>query len=215
VFVTPLAASDNFYPCADPKELSSVRAKYGIPTDAIYFLGLSTLEPRKNIDQLIRCFARLVSDQGLKDLRLVLVGAKGWDYNKIFEAISSLEISKDHIILTGYVAEEDLAALYSGALAFVYLSLYEGFGLPPLEAMQSGTPVITSNTSSLPEVVGNAGIMLDPLDADAICQSMLEVYRNGALRAEMTRKSLERAMLFSWTKCVRESVSAYRSALAE
>lgn len=213
LFVTHLAASELFYPCADADRLAAVRDKYGIPADARYVLSLSTLEPRKNIDQVVRCFARLVREQGLKDLRLVLTGTKGWDYGRIFEAISDCDNLRDYIILTGYVADEDLAPLYSGALAFVYPSFYEGFGLPPLEAMQCGTPVITSNTSSLPEVVGDAGVMLDPADADGICQSMLDVYNDGALRAELSRRSLERAALFSWEKCTRETINAYRAAL--
>jgi glycosyltransferase involved in cell wall biosynthesis len=213
VFVTHPAASELFYHCADASLQDAVRRKYNIPEGVPYLLSLSTFEPRKNINQVIKCFARLIKEQNIKDLRLVLVGTRGWDYDTIFGALSSFDISQDYIILTGYVEDEDLAVLYSGALAFVYLSLYEGFGLPPLEAMQCGTPVITSNTSSLPEVVGDAGIMIDPKDEDAICQSMLEVYKDSALRANMARKSIERARSFSWEKCTRETIDSYRRAL--
>jgi glycosyltransferase involved in cell wall biosynthesis len=209
VFVTHLAASEFFYRCSDQESVSLVREKYGIP-DAPYFLSLSTLEPRKNIDHSIRCFARLIEEQGLKDLYLVLTGMKGWKYEEIFETLSGCKSAKDRIILTGYVADEDLAALYSSALAFVYPSFYEGFGLPPLEAMQCGTPVITSNTSSLPEVVGEAGIMLDPTDVDGLCHSMLSIYESRTLREDMSRKSLERAKRFNWQKCVRETIEAYK-----
>jgi glycosyltransferase involved in cell wall biosynthesis len=213
VFVTPLAASELFYPCNDSEQISLIRKKYNIP-DAPYILSLSTLEPRKNIDHTIRCFAHLSQQEHIKDLYLVLVGTKGWDYNKIFEEISNNHSLQDRIIVTGYVADEDLAALYSGALAFVYPSFYEGFGLPPLEAMQCGVPVITSNTSSLPEVVGDAGIMVSPTDTDALCQSMLEIYNNPSLRKTMPLSSIERSKQFSWEKCTQETLNAYKTALS-
>ena len=214
VFVTPLAAdSDLFYPCSDFDKVELVRKKYHIP-NAPYILSLSTLEPRKNLDHAIKCFAKLVQQEHIKDLYFVLVGTKGWKYNKIFEEISNYDFLKDRIILTGYVADEDLAALYSGALAFVYPSFYEGFGLPPLEAMQCGIPVITSNTSSLPEVVGDAGIMLAPTDTDGLCQSILKIYNSLSLQRSMSLKSLEQAKQFSWGKCVKETISAYKTVLA-
>jgi glycosyltransferase involved in cell wall biosynthesis len=210
VFVTHLAASDFFYRCTDPDRISLVREKYRIP-NAPYLLSLSTLEPRKNIDHIIRSFVRLIQEQRIKDLYLVLTGNKGWKYEQIFETLSGCKPARDRIILTGYVADEDLAALYSGALAFVYPSFYEGFGLPPLEAMQCGTPVITSNASSLPEVVGDAGIMLDPTDIEGLCHSMLSIYESQALRESMSEKSLERAKRFNWEKCVRETIGAYKT----
>ncbi|MBD2121669.1 glycosyltransferase family 1 protein [Trichocoleus sp. FACHB-262] len=213
VFVTPLAASELFYPCNDPEQISSIRKKYNLP-EAPYILSLSTLEPRKNIDHTIRCFVKLSQQEHIKDLYLVLVGTKGWDYSKIFDEISHHQYLKDRIIVTGYVADEDLAALYSGAIAFVYPSFYEGFGLPPLEAMQCGVPVITSNTSSLPEVVGDAGIMVSPTDADALCQSMLEIYNNPSLRETMSLSSIERSKQFSWEKCTQETINAYKTALS-
>ncbi|MEG4499939.1 glycosyltransferase [Microcoleus sp. F10-C6] len=214
VFVTYLAANPNtFYQCTDTDKLTAVRNKYSIP-DAQYILAVSTLEPRKNLEHVIRCFAQLVQQQGIKDLYLVLVGAFGWDYEPIFEEISKGGLSKDRILITGYVADEDLAALYSGALVFVYPSLYEGFGLPPLEAMQCGVPVITSNNSSLPEVVGSAGIMLHPQDADGLCHEMLQLYKSQSLRQQMSRKSLEQAKTFSWERCIQETTDAYKIALS-
>ena len=213
VFVTHLAASDLFYPCSDSEVITEVKNKCCIPTDAPYLLSLSTLEPRKNIDSTIRCFAQLVEQEKIQDLHLVLVGTQGWDYNKIFEEISYLPSLQDRIIITRYVSDEDLAPLYSGALAFVYPSFYEGFGLPPLEAMQCGVPVITSNTSSLPEVVGDAGIMVEPTDTEALCQSMLEIYNRPSLQKGMSLKSLERAKQFSWDKCTQQTINAYKTAL--
>jgi glycosyltransferase involved in cell wall biosynthesis len=212
VFVTHLAASDLFYQCYDHEFIARTRTKYGIPGGQ-YVLSLSTLEPRKNIVHTIRCFAAMVREQNISDLNLVLVGTKGWNFDRIFRELSNHDSLQGRIILTGYVADEDLAALYSGALMFVYPSFYEGFGLPPLEAMQCGVPVITSNTSSLPEVVGEAGMMVDPEDADALCQSMYDIYRNSSLRNEMSRKSLERAKQFSWEKCAQETVRAYKTAM--
>jgi len=213
VMVTHLAASELFYPCHNYQKIESIKKKYQIPNDIQYILSLSTLEPRKNIDHTIRCFARLVEQENIKDLYLVLVGTKGWDYNKIFKELSKLPALQDRIIITGYVADEDLAPLYSGAMAFVYPSFYEGFGLPPLEAMQCGVPVITSNTSSLPEVVGDAGIMVSPTDADLLCQSMLDIYNKSSLREAMSLKSIEQAKKFSWQRCTQETINAYKAAL--
>lgn len=213
VFVTPLAAGPAFYRCDNNVKLAAVREKYGIPA-APYILSLSTLEPRKNIAQTIRCFARFVEETGDRNLNLVLVGTKGWDYGGIFSELKANSAVRDRIIVTGYVADDDLAAVYSGALMFVYPSFYEGFGLPPLEAMQCGVPVITSNTSSLPEVVGDAGVMVDPADADALCQAMALLYNDGALRAELGQKAFERAQMFSWQQCAALTFAAYYTALS-
>lgn len=213
VFVTYLGASNEFYPCADAAAVATVKEKYGIPADSEYFLSLCTLEPRKNVDQAIRCFARLIKQEKLSHLRLVMVGSKGWDYDSIFTAVAEAGIA-DYTVFTGFVADEDLAPLYSGALAFIYLSLYEGFGLPPLEAMKCGTAVITSNTSSLPEVVGDAGRMYDPADADGICQGLLDLFRDSELRNEMRQRALQQSALFSWERCARETIAAYRKALS-
>jgi glycosyltransferase involved in cell wall biosynthesis len=213
VFVTHLAASQLFYPCLDSLQKAVTCRKYNIP-DVPYILSLSTLEPRKNINQTIRCFLKIIEQEKIQDLNLVLVGAKGWKYDNIFAEISKNPVLKDRIITTGYVADEDLAALYSGAIAFVYPSFYEGFGLPPLEAMQCGVPVITSNTSSLPEVVGDAGIMVDPKDSDMLCHSLLEVYNHPDLRQSMSQKSLAQAKKFSWEKCTQQTLAAYKTALS-
>lgn len=214
VFVTHLAAApEMFYQCTDSEEIAAARNTYGIP-EAPYILSINTLEPRKNIAHVVRCFAKLVREQDIKDLNLVLVGAKGWLYENILETISAYDSLKKRIIVTGYVADEHLAALYSDALAFVFLSHYEGFGLPALEAMQCGVPVITSNTSSLPEVVGDAGVMLDPEDVDGLCQSVLQLYHSSSLRETMSLRSLRRAKEFSWGKCVQETIAAYKVALA-
>lgn len=213
VFVTYLAASSMFYRCQDRDKLEQTRKKFGIP-DGSYILSLSTLEPRKNITQTIRCFNRLVEEDKTNDLSLVLVGTKGWDFDSIFSEIAVSPKIRDRIIVTGYAADEDLASLYSGAMMFVYPSFYEGFGLPPLEAMQCGIPVITSNTSSLPEVVGDAGIMVDPQDADELCEAMLKIYNSSDVRNQMSLASLEQAKKFSWERCAEQTIAAYKAAIA-
>ena len=211
--VTHLAAdSATFYPCTDKHTVATIRSKYRIG-NAPYILSLCTLEPRKNIDHVIRAFVRLVRDGRAAETRLVLTGTKGWDFNRIFSEIDNNPELHTRIVLTGYVPDDDLAPLYSGATAFVYMSFYEGFGLPPLEAMQCGVPVITSNTSSLPEVVGDAGIMLDPQDIDGLCRAMHEVITNHAMHTEMSKRSLLRAAHFSWDRCVEETIAAYKNAM--
>ncbi|MEL0592425.1 MAG: glycosyltransferase family 1 protein [Planktothrix rubescens PR222] len=215
VFVTHLGATkDIFYPCQDASKIARIRKKYGIP-DSPYLLSLSTLEPRKNIAHLIRCFVKLVRQENIEDLQLVLVGSQGWDYKDILQEMSNYDSIKKRIVITGRVADEDLAAVYSDALVFIYPSFYEGFGLPPLEAMQCGVPVITSNTSSLPEVVGNAGIMVDPKDVDGLCNSILEIYNTPSLRGTMSLKSLEQSKKFSWEKCTQETIEGYGTAIAQ
>lgn len=214
VFVTPLAASDNFYPIINPDIISQKLIEYSIPPKP-YLLSLCTLEPRKNLSFLLRCFARILAQDPSLDLNLVLVGVSGWKNNDIFQTIRDNSILRNHVIFTGYIPDRDLSAIYSGALAFVYPSLYEGFGLPPLEAMQCGTPVITSNTSSLPEVIGDAGIMIDPKNSDDLCQAMLDVINSQSLRNQLSQKGINRAKQFSWSKCAEETIKIYKIATGE
>ncbi|WP_353570307.1 glycosyltransferase [Candidatus Albibeggiatoa sp. nov. BB20] len=213
VIVTHLAADNYlFYPCTDKLKIAAIKYQYHIPTEASYFLSLATLEPRKNIIQAIDSFIQLLQSEKIQDLYLVLVGAKGWQYEHIFSKLKTYPELRQSIIFTDYVPDQDLAALYSGALAFVYPSLYEGFGLPPLEAMQCGVPVITSNTSSLPEVVGDAGLMLAPHDTETLSQYLLDIYTNQSLRESLAQKSLAQANQFSWDKFVNTTIDAYQQA---
>ena len=213
VHVTPLAAdSERFHPCEDAGRVAAARARYGVP-DAPYVMALGTLAPHKNIPHLIRAFADLVRSERLDDLHLVLTGARGWGYEPIFAALGELGDVKDRVVFTGFVDDADLAPLYTGALVFVYPSLYEGFGLPPLEAMQCGTPVIASDTSSFPEVVGDAGVLVDPRDRAALAQAILDVYRDPARRAELAARSRARAREFTWDRFARQTVDAYYAAV--
>jgi glycosyltransferase involved in cell wall biosynthesis len=201
--VIHLAANENYKPLNE-KEIINIKQKYNLNYSFILYVG--TLEPRKNIPTLLKALYKL-KKQGIKH-KLAITGKKGWKYKSIFETIEKLNLQKD-VIFTGYVPDEDLPALYNAADLFVYPSLYEGFGLPPLEAMQCGTPVITSNTSSLPEVVGDAGIMVNPYDVDELANNMYGVLTNDGLREELSKKGLERAKLFSWKKCAEEHLKVY------
>lgn len=214
VFVTPLAAGEVFRP--RPEAGPAIRARYGLG-DAPFLLTVCTLEPRKNLDTVIRVFLRLAREEAhrLPDgLKLVLVGTPGWMFEKIQGAYTDADGARGRIVFAGHVPEDDLPALYTHALAFVYPSFYEGFGLPVLEAMQCGAPVVASNTSSLPEVVGEAGITQDPRDEDALAHHLLMLCNDGALRADLSRRALAQAATFSWERCANATLAAYRAALA-
>lgn len=212
VFVTPWGVSNHFQPCQNLDQITAVKQKYNIP-DVQYLLCLSTLEPRKNVDGVIRAFREAIKQEKIHDLAIVMAGALGWQYEPIFREAHRFPRLAPRIIFTGSVAEADLAALYSGALMFVYPSLYEGFGLPPLEAMRCGTPVITSNSSSLPEVVGDAALLVDPTNEVAIADCILQLYQSSQLRETLTAKSLQRAQDFSWDRCVEKTINVYHQAL--
>lgn len=210
VFVTPLAAASYFYPVKDSSCINKVLDRCNIPRSP-YVLSLCTLEPRKNIELLIHAFSDLVELHPAAELNLVLVGVNGWKNEPIFEAVQSNPLVKDRVFFTGYLPDEDLAPIYSGALMFVYPSLYEGFGLPPLEAMQCGTPVIVSNTSSLPEVVGDAGILIDPTNKDELHHAMWKLMNDERSQKELSQRSIARASQFTWEKSVDKTVEVYRT----
>ncbi len=212
VFVTTLAASQDLYaPVRDLERIAEVKEKFHIPAGR-YFLTLATVEKRKNLAMSLQSFREILQEPGYDDLSFVLVGTRGWKVREIYEEIQNDPLLRDRVLFTGFVADEHLSALYSGAEAFLYPSLYEGFGLPPLEAMQCGLPVITSKTSSLPEVVGDAGILVDPLDKEEICQAMLSLLENRELRSRLVGKGLERAAQFSWRRCAQQTAAGYRKA---
>ena len=211
VHVVYEAASTKFYQVKDKESISGMKKKYNIPEGCNYCLSVGTLEPRKNLKHVVKSFITLLRQEKINDLYLVLVGIKGWNFQGIFDEIGSDEFIKERIVFTGFVPDEDLPLIYSGAMMFLYMSMYEGFGLPPLEAMQCGTPVIVSNISSLPEVVGEAGILIDPKDKDALCDGILRIYNNPQLREELSVKLLERSKLFSWEKCAKETISIYNT----
>lgn len=198
-----------FYPVEDPSLLKRVQTKYHIQKP--YLLSLATLEPRKNIPFLVDSFIELIESHPHLEIQLVLAGAKGWGFEGL---LRKLEKYKEHILVTGYLPSEDLAPLYSGAYAFIYPSLYEGFGLPPLEAMSCAVPVIVSQRSSLPEVVGSAGLYIDPTSKDDICDRILKLIQNEPLRDTLSQKSLRRAKEFSWEKNAQTAHKAFKKILS-
>ncbi len=199
-------AADERYKPLKNKELVLEEIKKAFNINSPYILFVGTLEKRKNVPTLIKAFFKL------KKLsiphKLVIVGGKGWKYTQIFDLINELRLEND-VIFTDYVSDDDLVKLYNAADLFVYPSLYEGFGLPPLEAMACGCPVITSNTSSLPEVVGDAGILIDPNNIDSLTESMHKILLDKGLMEEMSKKSLERANMFSWEKTAKQTWDVY------
>ena len=178
-----------------------------------YWLSVGTLEPRKNHHRLLNAYAKLVHNGKGTPLPLVLVGAKGWRMEHLQLLIEKLNI-KDHVKVLGYVEDATLQWLYKHSFAFIYPSLFEGFGLPVLEAMAMGAAVITSETTSIPEVVGDAGYLIDPLDENAIYQALLLFQENPALRNEHSRKSLKQAAKFSWEKTAQTVLSIYEKVLS-
>lgn len=217
VFVTPLAAAAHFRPVEDDERAASARRRYGLEGRR-YFLSLAVPQPRKNLAHLIRCFYRLLDEHpAASDTYLVLAGSKdqGWMYEEVFAALEESPRHRARVLFPGYVPDEDLGAVYGGALAFVYPSLHEGFGLPALEALACGAAVIASDTTSLPEVVGDAGLLVDPTDADALCAAMLKMIEDAGLREELGRRGLERAAGFSWERCAAQTAEVYRVAAGE
>lgn len=191
---------------ADAGVTSLVRQKYGLPEGYLLYVG--TIQPRKNIDTLIEAYARLRGQRSVVP-KLVIVGRKGWLYDRLFARISELGLV-DEIIFTGFVPDEELPHIYAGAALFAYLSFFEGFGLPPLEAMACGLPVVTSDTTSLPEVVGDAGIAVPPADVDAVVAAMARILDDGAFARRLGERGRERAGLFSWEAAARETLEIYR-----
>jgi glycosyltransferase involved in cell wall biosynthesis len=188
-------------------QVALFRVRRGLPERFVLFVG--TLEPRKNVVRLIEAYAHLPPSCP----PLMLVGGKGWLYDEVLSKVEELALA-DKIHFVGYVAAEELPLWYNAAEIFVYPSLYEGFGLPPLEAMACGTPVITSTASSLPEVVGQAGVLIDPADVLALASAMAQVLGDAAMQAQMEMAGLEQAKHFSWPKAAFLTASSYRQALA-
>lgn len=210
VSVIPLAAPDYFAPVEDEKELERVRQTYGLEKD--YILCVGSIQPRKNLSRLIAAYSRLRRARpGGKLPQLVLAGKFAWLYAETLRTIKELELSNS-VILTGYVPQADLPALYSGALCFVYPSYFEGFGLPPLEAMKCGVPVVVGNKTSLPEIVGDAGVLVDPFDVDAIAAGIEKVAFDSNLRAQLRVKGLERSRIFNWRETARQTLAVYKKA---
>lgn len=207
VYAIPLGVDGRFRP-QEAQAVERARMALGIPS-AYYILGLGTLEPRKNLSRLLSAWERVQRELS-EEVWLVVAGGKG--KRLVFKELA-LERLPPRLYFTGRVPDELLPPLYAGALAFVYPSLYEGFGLPPLEAMACGTPVLASNAASLPEVVGDAGLLVNPYDVEAIAHGIRQLVQDGTLREELRRKGLERARRFTWERTA-ESTWAVLQAFA-
>ncbi|MCC6458457.1 MAG: glycosyltransferase family 4 protein [Caldilineaceae bacterium] len=201
------AADELFVPLPVEPTRAEIIKKYHLPESFVLFVG--TIEPRKNVDGLIRAFHHLRSKYGVNDTALVIAGGKGWLYNETVDLIRQLKLEQS-VFLIGRVADEDLHKLYVAARCHVHAAHYEGFGLPPLEAMACGTPTIVSNVSSLPEVVGDAALLVDPSNWEEIAVAIHRLLSDDQLHAEMSEKGLQRARYFNWESAARRTMEVYR-----
>ncbi len=204
VTVTHEATPSHIHPVTDPVALACVRQKYGLAQT--YILAVGNLQPRKNVARLIQAYG-LLRREGLVGC-LAIVGKARWRESEVFRLVRELGLEKS-VIFTGYVPDEDMSALYSGAAALAYPSLYEGFGLPVLEAMTCGTPVVTSNVSSLPEVAGDAALLVDPTSKPDLAAALRAVLTDGHLAADLRARGQARAASFSWAETARRTLAVY------
>lgn len=203
----PLGVESMFRPLSS-NETRAVLSSHGLEHGR-YFLTVGTLEPRKNLSLAIRAYSAL-PESIRKRYPLVVIGMKGWHSAEIERSISPLA-QAGYLRQLGYVPREDLATLMAGATTLIYPSIYEGFGLPPLEAMACGTPVICSNVSTLPEVVGDAGILIDPSDETGLLEHLLAMCEDKKLRVDLSTRARKRSLSFTWKKCAQQTVDVYKS----
>ena len=218
MLVTPIASSQNFYPKYDRNGVNNIFKKYNyiLSENECYCFSLCTIEPRKNLVFTIKCFINFIKKHKINNLYFLLGGGHfEFYYEKFIKEISQFTDYQDKIIQLGYVDDEDINILLSNSIFFVYLSQYEGFGMPPLEAMQAGAPVICSNNSSLPEVVGDSAITIQYDDEAACIKAMEDLYFNEALRKEYILKGIERGKQFSWEKTFNQMNEIIMNSLSE
>ncbi len=200
------AADPIFRPLSREKSVQAIRERYNLPPDYILFVG--TIEPRKNLNTLLLAYHALVNQYHV-DPPLVLAGEEGWLSDEVYSLIDEFDLG-EHCHFLGHITNEDLLYLYNAARLLAHPAIYEGFGLTPLEAMACGTPVIVSNVSSLPEVVGDAALLVDPTDVEAWTVALHRLLTDDALWEELRVKGLERARLFSWKKAAKETLAVYQ-----
>lgn len=211
VRVIPLAADPGFRPIQDPAVLAQARERFRLPPS--FILSVCTLEPRKNLIALVRAFHHALSRLP-SDSKLVLAGGSSWGTDQLRATLRELRLDS-RVILTGYLSDIDLVVLYNLASCFVYPSRYEGFGLPVLEAMACGTPVICSNASSLPEVTADAAVQVPPDDVVGLSESIRSFVNDRARRAEFAARGVTRAAQFSWSRTASETLAVYRDSARE
>ena len=207
--VIPEGVDARFRPILDRTSISSVRHRYRLPER--FILSLGTIEPRKNLPTLLEAYAALRSRH--PDVHLVIAGGNGWLYERFFDRLRTLGLEGE-VVLTGYVPDEDVPALLNAAEVFAFPSEFEGFGLPPLEAMACGVPVVCSNAASLPEVVGDAGLQLPPREVHAWVAALDGVLSDSRLRSELRARGLARAGRFTWDLAAKRTLEVYHSAMA-
>ena len=208
VAAIPLAARRNFQPLV-PAQTIEVRRRLGIEDDFLLFVG--TLEPRKNLLTLLKALAQILSQTSLRP-QLVIAGGEGWLMDETFSFINKSGIG-DQLRLTGYLGDQDLCALYSSCRIFIYPSLYEGFGLPPLEAMACGAPVIAGRIPALKEILGDAARLVEPADVAALTKSIIELWEDEQRRLRLAAMGKQRVERFSWEKTARLTLDVYREVL--
>jgi alpha-1,3-rhamnosyl/mannosyltransferase len=209
VFAVHEAARDCFRPM-DGGEAAGVLGGLGVGGE--FLLAVGTIEPRKNLLTLVRAFEEVLRERPASELRLVVAGGRGWLSGPLFESIERSPV-RGRVVLAGYVSDEQLRALYSACAAFVYPSLYEGFGLPPLEAMSCGAPVVAGRTPAVAEVSGGAARLFDPRDHGQLARALLELLEDHAARRALSEAGLQRAAHFSWQRTARATLDVYAEAL--
>lgn len=217
VTVTPLAAANHFQPPDGGQESArdSVNTQFGLQGRP-YILSVGVLQPRKNLRLLLDAFALAVLGPSALPHALVIVGKRGWGNDELDDRLRALpDAVRERVVLTDYVPDKDLPLLYGGADALCYPSVYEGFGLPPLEAMACGTPVIVSNSSSLPEVVGDAGILLSASNSEPWARAMEKIGLDSLTRARWSARALERAASFRWEHTATKTLTVYAGCVKE
>ena len=213
IAVVPGGVEDRFEPVSDAQQLRRARRKVGLE-DEPFILAIGVIEPRKNLNRLMDAFGVLKQRKGVPpDLKLVMAGGKGWLFDDIFEHHAASPI-RDHILMPGFVPDELLPALYSAADVFAFPSLYEGFGLPILEAMACGTPVVASRSSCLPEVADGAALLVDPNNVDGLTGAMELALIDGNLRARLIEQGRQRAREYSWRRAAEQLLGVYRRVAA-
>ena len=207
IFVIHLGVEERFSAPADPEERRLLINRYSL--FGPYLLSVATHEPKKNLSGLLQAY-RLLADRMKDAPRLVLAGKTGWESSPVQEEVRSLGL-QDRVSRIGYVPNEDIPRLYRHASLFVFPSLYEGFGMPLLEAMAAGCPVVASHAAAIPEVAGDAAVLVDPHDPDAIARGMLNLLTDGDLKSELVRRGKERAKGFTWEETARRHLEVYRT----
>jgi glycosyltransferase involved in cell wall biosynthesis len=209
IHVIPEGVDPRFTPDPDPERVATVRDRYELPERFVLYVG--TIEPRKNLTTLLEAYAELLRRR--PEVGLVIAGGKGWLYEPFFERLRALGLER-RVTLTGHVPDEDVPALMSAADVFAFPSEFEGFGLPPLEAMACGVPVVSSDAASLPEVVGDAGVLVPPHDVGAWVSALDRLLDDASLRDRLRAEGIARARTFTWDAAAAKTIEVYRSVLA-